>query len=87
MKGLRRPGRLVWTAIIVTVVVGATACGSSSSGGSSGGGGSAPAASSAPKISVGLVTDIGGLNDRWFNQLANEGLEQAGTDLGVQPAS
>ena len=31
----------------------------------------------AKKIKVGLVTDIGGLNDRSFNQLANQGLEQA----------
>jgi basic membrane protein A len=33
---------------------------------------------------VGLVTDIGGLNDRSFNQLANEGLEKAKTDLGIE---
>ena len=37
----------------------------------------------AKKIKVGLVTDIGGLNDRSFNQLANEGLEQAKSELGV----
>jgi basic membrane protein A len=34
------------------------------------------------KIKVGLVTDIGGLNDRSFNQLANEGLERAKAELG-----
>ncbi len=33
---------------------------------------------------MGLVTDIGGLNDRSFNQLANEGLEKAKSDLGVE---
>src|SRR3954467_1739805 len=38
----------------------------------------------AKKIKVGLVTDIGGLNDRSFNQLANEGLERAKSDLGVE---
>jgi basic membrane protein A len=37
----------------------------------------------AKKIKVGLVTDIGGLNDRSFNQLANEGLERAKSELGV----
>src|SRR3954463_13054167 len=37
----------------------------------------------AKTIKVGLVTDIGGLNDRSFNQLANEGLEKAKSDLGV----
>ena len=38
----------------------------------------------AKKIKVGLVTDIGGLNDRSFNQLANEGLERAKSELGVE---
>ena len=32
---------------------------------------------------IGLVTDIGGLNDRSFNQLANQGLEKAKSELGV----
>jgi basic membrane protein A len=36
------------------------------------------------KIKVGIVTDIGGLNDRSFNQLANEGLERAKSELGVE---
>jgi basic membrane protein A and related proteins len=35
-------------------------------------------------IKVGLVTDIGGLNDRGFNALANQGLERAASDLGVE---
>jgi basic membrane protein A and related proteins len=84
VKGLRRPGRLVWTAVIVTVVVGATACGSSSSSGGSSGG-SAPASSSAPKISIGLVTDIGGLNDKSFNHLAYVGVQRAASQLGIKP--
>jgi basic membrane protein A and related proteins len=37
-----------------------------------------------PAIKVGLVTDIGGLNDRSFNQLANEGLERAKSELGIE---
>lgn len=44
------------------------------------------AASGAPagkKIKVGLVTDVGGLNDRSFNFLANKGLQQAKAELGV----
>jgi basic membrane protein A len=64
----------------------AAGCGSndSSGGGSSA---SAPAGDATPgqtKIRVGLVTDIGGLNDRSFNQLANEGLKRAGSELGVE---
>jgi basic membrane protein A len=35
-------------------------------------------------IRIGLVTDIGGLNDRGFNSLANQGLEQAAAEMGVE---
>ena len=35
-------------------------------------------------ITVGLVTDIGGLNDRGFNELANSGVEQGVDELGVE---
>jgi len=61
----------------------AVGCGSddeSSSSGSS----SSESSPEAKKIKVGLVTDIGGLNDRSFNQLANEGLERAKSELGVE---
>jgi basic membrane protein A and related proteins len=40
--------------------------------------------SKGPAIKVGLVTDIGGLDDRSFNFLANLGLERAERELGVQ---
>lgn len=33
---------------------------------------------------VGLVTDLGGLNDRSYNTLANKGLERAQSELGVK---
>jgi basic membrane protein A len=33
---------------------------------------------------IGLVTDIGGLNDRGFNHLSYVGLQRAGRELGVQ---
>ena len=42
------------------------------------------AAPAGKKIKVGLVTDIGGLNDRSFNALANKGLEDAKSQLGVE---
>lgn len=32
---------------------------------------------------VGLVTDVGGINDHSFNQLAYQGLEKASKDLGI----
>jgi basic membrane protein A and related proteins len=38
----------------------------------------------ADQIKVGLVTDIGQLNDRGFNQLAYQGLKRAQRELGVK---
>ncbi len=40
--------------------------------------------STGKKIKVGLVTDIGGLNDRGFNHLSYLGLKRAESDLGIQ---
>ena len=75
--------------IALTFVVAAfaiAACGSddSSSGGSSSGSSSSASSTGGKKLKVGLVTDIGGLNDRSFNQLANQGLQNAVKQLGVQ---
>ncbi|MEO8745127.1 MAG: BMP family ABC transporter substrate-binding protein [Candidatus Dormiibacterota bacterium] len=47
-------------------------------GGTSGGGGTAKT------YKIGLVTDVGGLNDKSFNHLADVGLEKAKTDFKVQ---
>jgi basic membrane protein A and related proteins len=60
------------------------ACGDddSSSSSSSSSGGEATAAPE-KKIKVGLVTDIGGLNDRSFNQSAYQGLQRAQKELGA----
>ncbi|HEV8535201.1 MAG TPA: BMP family ABC transporter substrate-binding protein [Candidatus Limnocylindria bacterium] len=49
--------------------------------GACGGGGLLPGGK---QIQVGLVTDVGGLNDKSFNALANEGRLQAEKDLGVK---
>ena len=38
----------------------------------------------APTLKVGLVTDLGQLNDRGFNQLAYEGLKRAERELGIK---
>jgi basic membrane protein A and related proteins len=66
----------------------AAACGDDESSSDSAAGGSGSTASTeAPagkKIRVGLVTDIGGLNDRSFNALANKGLNDAKSQLGVE---
>jgi basic membrane protein A len=60
----------------------AVGCGSDEE--SSSGSGSSQSTPEGKKIKVGIVTDIGGLNDRSFNQLANEGLERAKSELGVE---
>ena len=51
------------------------ACGSSNTSGT---------ASPAKTVKVGLVTDVGGLNDKSFNHLAYLGLQKAITDFKVQ---
>jgi basic membrane protein A len=67
-------------AAVVAIAVLAGACGGSSSSSSSSSGGSAKPGSG---MKIGLVTDIGGLNDRSFNHLAYVGLQQAARQLGV----
>jgi basic membrane protein A and related proteins len=73
-------------AALALTTFGVAACGgddnsSSSSTNSSGSSATQPAGK---KIKVGLVTDIGGLNDRSFNHLANTGLQQAKKELGIE---
>src|SRR3954447_6458421 len=70
--------RAVVAACLAGLVLVAVACGDDNGGGGGGGGGS-----EAKKIKVGLVTDVGGLNDRSFNQAANEGLKRAKSELGI----
>jgi basic membrane protein A len=50
------------------------------------GGGTEATATAEPeeKIKVGMVTDIGGLDDRSFNQSAYEGLKRAESELGAE---
>lgn len=44
----------------------------------------ASAATGGTAVRVAIVTDIGGLNDKGFNQLSNVGLQRARRNLGVQ---
>jgi basic membrane protein A and related proteins len=79
---MRRRLHLVGLLCLVAAMLVVAGCGSDESS-SNKSGGSAASTPAAKKIKVGLVTDIGGLNDRSFNQLANAGLEQAEKELGV----
>jgi basic membrane protein A and related proteins len=90
-----RMRRSVLAVLVLAVALGLAACGSSNSTSSATTSSSttaaAPAASSTTSTSssgsnfkVGLVTDIGGLNDHGFNHLSYEGLLQAESQLGVK---
>jgi basic membrane protein A and related proteins len=78
-----RTFRALMLALLAFVALGVAACGGDDEESAS-----TPAQTSeeaaGPKIKVGLVTDIGGLNDRSFNALANAGLERAKAELGVE---
>jgi basic membrane protein A and related proteins len=71
------------TLMLVAAALVAAGCGSDNSSGGGGGGSSSAPAAKGKKIKVGLVTDIGGLNDRSFNQLAYEGFKRAESQLGI----
>ena len=74
--------RLLLLALIAALALGIAACGDDDDDG--GGGDGAAQQEEAKSIKAGLVTDIGGLNDRSFNFLANKGLEDAESELGVE---
>jgi basic membrane protein A and related proteins len=75
---------LVALLALLVLAVAAVGCGGGNEAATTGGGGGATETTGAAKIKVGLVTDIGGLNDRGFNSLANKGLEDAKSQLGVE---
>ena len=62
---------------LVLLVLLSASCGGDGNESASGGG------SEGSGLRVALVTDIGGLNDRGFNALANTGLERANDQLGI----
>jgi basic membrane protein A and related proteins len=78
-----RTFRLFLLAIVAALALGVAACGDDDDddGGGGGGGGGEQQAEA---IKAGVVTDIGGLNDRSFNSLANKGRKDAQSQLGVE---
>ena len=76
---MRTSFRFTLFALLAALVLGVAACG----GDDDSGGGSSGGTSQKKSIKAGVVTDIGGLNDRSFNFLANKGLEDAKSKLGV----
>lgn len=75
--------RFFLLALLAALVLGIAACGDDDDDGGGGGGGGGGEAEK-PSIKAGVVTDIGGLNDRSFNFLANKGLEDAQSELGIE---
>lgn len=45
----------------------------------------APTEAPKPALSFGMITDVGGLGDKSFNDSAWEGLQKAGKELGIEP--
>jgi len=76
-----KPVRFLLLALLAALALGVAACGDDDD---SGGGGGSTSTSEGKSIKAGVVTDIGGLNDRSFNFLANKGLEDAESKLGVE---
>src|SRR5579864_7903138 len=68
----------------VVVACGSSSNTNSSSSSTSSSTSSSSSSSSSGPFKVGLVTDIGGLNDHGFNHLSYEGLLQAEAQLGVK---
>ena len=77
--------RLLLIALLALCMGAVAACGDDDN--SSDSGSTTEEAASTPeaaKIKVGMVTDIGGLNDRSFNEAAYKGLQKAESELGVE---
>jgi basic membrane protein A len=65
--------RLRFLGLVAVALMAVAACGGSSGGGTP-----------AKTFKIGLVTDIGGLNDKSFNHLADVGLEKAKQDFKIK---
>ena len=77
--------RAILLALVAALMLGIAACGDDDDdGGGNGGGGGDQAAQEGESIKAGVVTDIGGLNDRSFNALANAGIKRAADELGIE---
>src|SRR5262249_40366909 len=81
--GMTKPLALPAVLLVVPPLV-VAGCGSSGKKSGNGTTTSATNTTSASGKKIGLVTDVGGLNDKGFNHLAYVGLQTANRKLGVQ---
>ena len=75
--------RLLVLALAAALMLAVGACGDEDDEGGGGGGGGG-GGEQAESIKAALVTDIGGLNDRGFNEAANNGRKRAESELGLE---
>jgi basic membrane protein A len=75
-----------WLALFVALLlmVAAAGCGGDDDEGAAGDTGAPTETAAGPSISVGMVSDTGGLDDRGFNEFSINGFERAQTELGVE---
>ena len=77
--------KILAVVLAAAMVLGLAACGGgSTSGGSAEGGSTEGGEAAASDVYVGLVTDVGGVNDGSFNQSAWAGLQKAQEDFGIK---
>ncbi|HEX9093945.1 MAG TPA: BMP family ABC transporter substrate-binding protein, partial [Coriobacteriia bacterium] len=79
---MKRSFRTVLAALVVIVMAATVVAGCTSSTTTGGGGTTPPPAEK--KLKAGMVTDIGGLGDKSFNDLSWAGLQKAEKELGVE---
>ncbi|HSC90689.1 MAG TPA: BMP family ABC transporter substrate-binding protein [Gaiellaceae bacterium] len=84
MKGTWKLAAAALAAAALGVALGLAGCGGDDESGSGTTGAATQGAADGSSVKVGLVTDVGQLNDRGFNQLAFEGVQQAKAELGIQ---
>jgi basic membrane protein A and related proteins len=75
-----------WLTLFVALLllVAAAGCGGDDDEGAAGDTGAPAETATGESISVGLVSDTGGLDDRGFNEFSINGFERAQTELGVE---
>ncbi len=77
---------LRWTgiaAVVTAMAVAAAGCGGDDDGSASGTT-TAATTGGTPQLKVGLITDVGQLDDNGFNELAFKGLKRAQSELGIK---
>jgi basic membrane protein A and related proteins len=76
--------RLLVLMLVAALALGMVACGGDDDDSADNAGGDTGSEAEKSSIKAGLVTDIGGLNDRSFNFLANKGRQDAEKELGIE---